>query len=360
MQQHLTLRLGIPFWQPDDGFGGVFRQTFQSMGVQVTTFPHDAPIPPGTDAVFAYGPFGSLVPLANRLRALPPPSRPAFVLFQTEQFPNPRWPEWGRYLLGASRSWVERMIYRQTAESLWQPRSYLTWLIRKGHRFRYYGDLYWLRREGLLTLFITDSFYTESFLQQRGFNPLMTSIGNHTDWGTNLNLERDIPVLWLGKIGSRRRARLLEQLRAELEQRGVQLYMVDGVERPYIFGHERTILLNRAKITLNLMRQPWDDNSMRFYLAAVNGSLVVSEPMWHHSPFVDGQHLVTTPIPELAETICYYLEHENERQRLAEQARELVVNELTMEKSLGYILSVLYKKRPNLPPLPARPILAHA
>ena len=96
MQQHLTLRLSIPFWQPDDGFGGVFRQTFQSMGVQVTTFPHDAPIPPGTDTVFAYGPFGSLVPLANQLRALPPPSRPAFVLFQTEQFPNPRWPEWGR------------------------------------------------------------------------------------------------------------------------------------------------------------------------------------------------------------------------------------------------------------------------
>ncbi|MCA9936344.1 MAG: glycosyltransferase family 1 protein [Ardenticatenaceae bacterium] len=351
MQQLPPLHIGIPFWEPNDGFGNVFLQTLRDLDVPAESFPHDAPIPPDCNALLVYGPFGSLVPLANQLRHLPEASRPALLLFQTEQFPNPRWPEWARYTLSLSRSWVERLAYRSTTT----PHSWLTRLIRKGHRFRYYGDLYWLRREGLLTLLITDSYYTENFLRQRGFNPLLSSIGNHSDWGTDLGLERDIPVLWLGKPGSRRRARLLRQLRTELQQRGVNLLMVDGIEHPYVFGHERTVLLNRSKITLNLLRQPWDDNSMRFYLAAVNGTLVVSEPMLPHSPFVDGQHLIVAPLAQLADTICYYLEHEAERQQLTNQARHFVLTELTMRNSMIHIIAELERKRPYQHQPPTKP-----
>jgi hypothetical protein len=122
---------------------------------------------------------------------------------------------------------------------------------------------------------------------------------------------------------------------------------VDGVEHPYVFGEERTILLNRTKIALNLLREEWDDNSMRYCLAAPNRALIVTEPTLKHTPLRPGVHLVEAPIDRMVDTICYYLEREEERQRIVDQAYQLVTTELTMRQGLAQILERIALLRSN-------------
>lgn len=342
-----SLTVGVVSWTEDDGIAWLLADTLKALGHETVDFLHSAPLPSNLDIVFAYGPFESLVPLANQLLAYPPTERPPLILWMTEQLPNPDLPEWFRYSMGLFRSKVERWAFREASYGTWQIDSRWRWLTAKGHRFRYYGDLYWLQQSGALSLLVVSSGLTAGYLQSRGFEPMLTYLGYHPDWGADLGLERDIPVLWIGKTGSARRGRLLEQIRAALRERGIDLLKVDGVEHPYVFGQERTILLNRAKIVLNLLRADWDDNSMRYCLAAPNKALVVTEPALPHSPFIPGEHIVEAPPEKIVDTICYYLSNEAERGRIVEQAYELATTQLDMKKGITGILERVSCLRQN-------------
>ena len=143
-----------------------------------------------------------------------------------------------------------------------------------------------------------------------------------------------------------RSVKLLDQVRAELRQRGIEMYVVDNLERPFVFDDERTELLNRTKITLNLLRTWYDENSLRICMAAANRSLVVSEPLLPHVPqYRIGAHYVTAPVDKLADTITYYLQHEQERQRIVENAYRFVTTDLTMHASVGAIMDRVHQLR---------------
>ncbi len=334
-------RLGIVYWQANDGIAPLFAAAFQSEGCQTRPLLSTDPLPPDIEAIFVYGPFGSLVPLANQLHAMPPARRPRLILWITEQFPSPRLPEWLRYGIGVARSRLERLAHRRTPSGEWRIAPPLRWLTRRMHRFRYYGDLYWLREGGLLSLLVTGSQVTAQFLRARGFRPLVAVMGSAPAWSADLHLERDIPVLWLGKPGSRRRKKLIQRLRAELQQRGIKMLVVDGVEHPYVFGEERTRLLNRTRIVLNILREPWDNNAMRFFLAAPNRALIVSEPILPHTPYTPGVHLVVAPVPRLADTIGHYLAHPTEAGPIIERAYRLATEELTIQHAARRVLQHL-------------------
>ena len=77
----------------------------------------------------------------------------------------------------------------------------------------------------------------------------------------------------------------------------------------------------------------------RFALAASNRSLIVSEPLLPHRPdFEAGNHYVSAPISRLVENILYYLQHEDERQRIVEQAYQLVTTKLLFGQTLKRVL----------------------
>jgi hypothetical protein len=218
-------------------------------------------------------------------------------------------------------------------------RRVLAWLTGGLHRFRYYGDIWRYRRAGLIDVLAVWSPQVGDELTRRGFAPIVVGMGYYPDCGRDLGLMRDIDVLWLGRPGSRRRQRLVERVRRELARRGISLMVVDGVEHPYVFGEARTRLLNRTKIMLNLLRQTWDDNSMRFFFAAANGALVVSEPTLRHSDFTAGVHLVEAPVGRLAETVQAFLEDEPRRKAIVERARQLAVETLRMETAVRRLVA---------------------
>ncbi len=338
-------RVGVIFWEKGDGVSKQYSKIIENLGYEIVDFLFDDKVPSQLDAVFLHAPWGSMVPLSNQLLEYPKSERPKLIWWITEQLPDPALPEWFRYGLSRLRSRLERIAYHQVASGVWRCRPSLRWSTQKFFRFRYYGDLYWLRDADVLSLLVVSSPWIANFLRQRDFAPFNPEGPSYyPDWGADLNMERDIPVLWIGKIATARRRRLLNAISSELQKRNLDLMMVDGEHHPYVFGQERTILLNRTKIVLNLLRTEWDNNAMRFHLASLNRAMIVTEPMLSHTSFVSGEHLVEAPINQIVDCICYYLAHDLERQKIVDNAYELITR-TTRQEVIAKVMEVALGKK---------------
>ncbi len=169
-------------------------------------------------------------------------------------------------------------------------------------------------------------------------------MGYHRSFGERLALNRDIDVLFLGSTRDRRRRQSLGKIAAELADRAITLEIRDGSPpHGYVFGHDRTVLLNRSKILLHIGRQPWDDPAFRMLYAAACGTMLLSEDLWPTStgPFRVGEHLATSSLSRMADSIQFYLEHEEERRRIAENAYTLITTRMTMGQMVRRILDAL-------------------
>lgn len=337
-------KIGLAWWSPGDEIGSSIASTLHDLGHQTVNFQAEEKLPEA-EIIFAFGPFGSLTPIVNQLDAYPAKNRPKFIWWITEQLPNPEIPEVVRYPASIFRSSLDRACYVECKPKKWVKRPGTDWILDRGNRYRYYGDLYWLKKKNILSVLATPSQWVSDFLRPRGFDPVVACISSNPGREANLDLKRDIPVLWLGKVGSKRRERLLRRVRSELSERGIEMLVIDGVENPYVFGEERSQLLNRTKISLNLLREKWDDNSLRYYFTAENHVLNISEPTLPHSPFKPGEHIVEAPVDQLTDTICYYLTQDEELRKITASAYKLVTRDLTLEISLTRILGRLTRKQ---------------
>ena len=120
----------------------------------------------------------------------------------------------------------------------------------------------------------------------------------------------------------------------------MRFYVADNVEHPFIFGLERTRLLNRAKITLNVKTSGHSNGfTFRFHMAAGNRSLVVSEAFVPQSAHYEpGVHFIDAPPEHLADMIYYYVTHDKERRAVADNAYSLVTTEMTLAQSVQALM----------------------
>jgi spore maturation protein CgeB len=75
-----------------------------------------------------------------------------------------------------------------------------------------------------------------------------------------------------------------------------------------------------------------------------NGCLVISEPMYHHEPFLEGRHFISATVEEMPALINYYLTHEEERKMIARQGHDFVINKLRLDQSVGKLLAAIRQK----------------
>ena len=344
----MSYRVAVVKWARDDGIAEAFQRELVRLGHRPVSFQSDAAIPRGTDVVLSFAPWGRFLPIARQLAPMPASERPTLVHWNTEALPDLRLPWAVMGPLGWLRSWVDRLSdsprphVRRLAGRL--P---LSWANARLHKFRYLGDYRHAYRQGWLALLAEFSTLYARLHRRHGLPAIFVPWGAAPDWYADLRLERDIDVLWLGVRRSRRRSQALDWVRAQLAAHGVQMHVVDGVEHPYVFGEERTRLLNRSRITLNLLPTWYDNNlSFRLPLVAGNRSLIVSEPVLAHCPhYVAGTHYVAAPLARLPEAILYYLQHEGERRQIAENAWRLMTRELTMGHSIEILMNAVCEHR---------------
>jgi hypothetical protein len=104
----------------------------------------------------------------------------------------------------------------------------------------------------------------------------------------------------------------------------------------------RNVMLRSSKILINIHSSDrtyfeWH----RALLAIANRCLFVSELSDHIDPLVDGKHLVLSPLEDLAAACEYYLQNENLRAAIAENAYNFVTKHLNSSQVCQSLLNSL-------------------
>jgi hypothetical protein len=351
--------VAIPHRSEIDGIAEVISDELSALGHQPVHFKIGSLIPEKTEVVFSFGPYGRFLTIPRQLAKLSSEQKPIFVHWNTEGVPDLRIPWTLMSLVSRWCSWLGRVQDSRNGSARIRGTERLSSLVEsRMTRFRYVGDYYYALRRGWLDIFADTSAVYADIHRQHGLPTIVAHWGATPRWHKDLGLKRDIDVLWMGTRGTKRRSLLLDRVRTELESHGIRMHFADGKENPFIFGDERTYYLNRSKITLNITRTWYDDNFSRFALAAPNRSLIVSERILPHCPsFQAGMHYVSAPVETLAETILYYLEHEEEGSRIVDNAYHLVTTKLVFRESIKSIMDAVNQVYQSIHPIVRSPIL---
>ena len=72
-----------------------------------------------------------------------------------------------------------------------------------------------------------------------------------------------------------------------------------------------------------------------------NKALVVSEPIYRPAPYEPGRHYVSCSADEMPDVISHYLDNDDERACIVDEAYRLVSQEVTLKLSVARILNPL-------------------
>lgn len=351
--------VAIPHGNERDGIAEAISDELNALGYQSIRFQIGSLIPETAEVVFSFGPYGRFLTIPSQLAQMPPNQKPIFVHWNTEGIPDLRIPWKLMSLIAGWRSWLGRIHDSQSVSARIPGTEALASLNgSRMLRFRYLGDYYYAHRQGWLDIFADTSEIYAEFHRRHGLPTIVAHWGAVPQWYKDLDLKRDIDVLWMGTRGTKRRSMILDRVRSELETYGVRIHLADGKENPFIFGDERIYYLNRSKITLNITRTWYDDNFSRIALATPNRSLIISETVLPHCrSFVPGTHFVSVPVEKLAETILYYLDHEEERLRIVENAYQFVTTKLVFRESIKSIMEAANRVYRSIHSIDHSPIL---
>ncbi len=334
-------RIAVVEWAPNDGIAKTIRNELTILGFEPVLFQFDGAIPDNADMILTFAPYGRLLPITCQMARFASQKRPVYVHWNTENPPNPKIPWMLTKRIATFRSWIGRLSDSpKLSDRFLASLLPLWWLRQRMYRFRYVGDYQYAYFHGWLDVLVEFSnIYTQQHIEH-GIPAVFIPWGTSPEWYANLNLERDIDVLWFGQRRTRRRSELLDAIRNELRTHGIEMYVADGVEKPFIYDHKRTHLLNRTKITLSLLTCRYESVfPHRFHMAAGNRCLVVSECEFdHHPQCIPGEHFVESKADRIVERILYFLNHANERVQITESAYQLVTQELTLANSLKAIV----------------------
>src|SRR6478609_6535418 len=194
-----------------------------------------------------------------------------------------------------------------------------------------------LVREGLVDAVATTTMGRVERFAEIGIEAAWAPLIPAPEASADLGLERDIPVLFLGSMDVPRRRAIAAQLR----RAGIELTAVGDWHDARYWGDDRTRLLNRAAISLNLNRFPGNFPDVRFNLAAANRSLIVSEPVYRPDPYVAGETHVEAEPADLAPAIAHWLADDAGRERMISAAYETVATRLRREDSIASLCALL-------------------
>lgn len=240
----------------------------------------------------------------------------------------------GREVVRLGRKILIRKLRKEIAQN--GEIDYLCCEYREWERVmvRYYRLREYMRY-GYIDYLFTTTKAKHRFLAERAYDVQFVPFGYHRSFGEYHGLERDVDVLFLGRLNNKKREVLLHNLSVELSAQGVELKIVDSD----CYGAERTKLLNRTKISIDLPRVPWDFAIERFLISMSCGALLVSEGKQPAEPFRAGVHFVQTQAADMAGTILRYLRNERERAEISMAAYEFVNKEITLKKSVTEVLT---------------------
>jgi len=316
------LRVAVPRrWGADRAGGDVLLDGLRSRGIEIRRFLKEPWRPEHGRVLVVVGNVSWYPILRRQLETAPLSQLPTTIVWHFEPLPPPR-------RSGLPKPWLD---HREIAKVL----------LRDERVTDPYSNLRRLRslaRRGLPHRLFVSTAERGELLREYGIESEPLPLGYYPKQGRDLGLERDIDTLFLGIVTLRRRMRLLQ-----LRLAGLKVMSRGGWQDPECWGDNRTRLLNRTKIFLVVSRFPGQFTRLRFSLAAANKTLILSEPHYNSEEYIPGQHYVAAPIAEMPRVARYYLEHEEERQRITEAAHKLATEVETMDQALDRLAEAIFE-----------------
>lgn len=342
-------------------FGPMLCQTLSDLGFSPVLAENGDPAALKADVLLLTGTstgfdgYAKLLSNSNR-------SRPLTVLWWLEPLPPPQLSERGRRLgfKLAKCAWRKLPPWTKFVKYLLPFRNdilkavrlVLTWQIKKDaivnncprcsqitvdQLYNMMEVLEWIKRNferGWIDHVFTSTIQRKQTLKAIGIDAGLVPVGYHPSMGQKLSLKRDIDVIFIGILKKYRRSSILKDVENKLSSKNINVLKITSEYN----DEQRTVLLNRAKIIIDIPKFPWETAGTRFLMSMRCGALVVSECAEDTAPYKPGVHFVRAKTSELAEAICYYLEHQDQRQKIVDSAYAFVTNELTMKNSLLQIM----------------------
>lgn len=329
----------VTFFAGGDDVTRTLADCLQRLGYQAAPCAYDDPAH-DADVLFSHGPLGRLQHITAFLSRRSVEARPAWIHWNTESSPNLRLPWRCMLLAGRLRARLDRLHDDGSRRAALLRIPPLRWVDRRFYKFRYLGEYAYALERGYMTLLAECSNVFAELYRRGGWPCVYAPWGLLHDSHERLDLERDLDVLWIGKRRTRRRSAVIDRIRARLSACGTTMHVIDGIDQPFVFGRARTLLLNRATITLNVLPTWYDGGlSYRFPLAAANRSLVVSDVALPHAPHLrPNVHYVEALAGELVDAIRHYLHAPAERERIVEAAYRSVIQEHPFIDSVAAIM----------------------
>lgn len=191
-------------------------------------------------------------------------------------------------------------------------------------------NLAWLERSremGALDLVACSTLHKARQTARLGLPSSFIPVPRHEEMGRDLGLQRDVDVLFIGRLKSPRRRAALEQLQKAFAQRGRTMQVVSRD----CYGEERTRLINRSRVMLHLHQFPSDTPWTRWHIASANGAAMASEPLVTPEPFESGKDYLSARLPDLAEKIEGLLCDEPRRMAMVAACRETIGREMSID-----------------------------
>lgn len=205
------------------------------------------------------------------------------------------------------------------------------------HMFRFLVDTFAMldrgQRKGWLSHVITSTEEKRQYLESHGIDAQFLPVGQQSFFGKDMQMSRDIDVLFIGSLKSKRRRRQLDQLMSRLAAYGLTTYIPDGP----VWGEARTKLVNRAKVLLHIHNFEWDTPWMRWNLAAANGAAVASQPLSVPYPMQAGVDYLSAPIEDLAAAIRNLTQDESRRQQMVMACQATISEHMTAARSIALL-----------------------
>lgn len=201
------------------------------------------------------------------------------------------------------------------------------------------GRYEWIRKgvdEGWLDNIFVNTMPKKEFLDVVGIPSEFIPLGYHADMGVEMNVARDIDVLCIGELAYGRRKPIVEFIQEQLAPRGIKVTVVSGS----CYGEQRSELLSRSKVCLNIPRFSWDLPTIRIFMSMGCGSMVVSEDIGDSSPFVSGTHFAQASVEGLPDLIADYVANDDKRLAVTQAAKELIHGDLTLRNVVCKVVGV--------------------
>ncbi|MFA5393869.1 MAG: glycosyltransferase [Candidatus Ratteibacteria bacterium] len=145
----------------------------------------------------------------------------------------------------------------------------------------------------------------------------------------NPEIVRDIDLLFVGRMSNRRRI-ILQKIAPRFN------CLVTKA-----FGKEMVRLFNRAKIVLNIHNEDFLDTETRVFETLGCGSFLLTEQLSSENPFSEHELVQFKNTEDLMRKIRYFLDHQEEREAIAERGHSAALKNHTYTHRARQIAEVM-------------------